>query len=141
MTMRTKIILCGAGFAGLVAASAAPAQYVYANPYGASTQMAAQRCAAAVQNRLSYRGNTNIFGALLGANASNGRVLNVTRIDPRRNSVRVQGLASSGTQVYAPYGVGAYGMLGANYAPAADLRFKCDVDYRGFVRDVDINRR
>ena len=32
-----------------------------------------------------------------------------------------------------------YGALGANYA--ADLSFSCSVDYRGFVRDVDINRR
>ena len=40
-----------------------------------------------------------------------------------------------------PTDVGAYGMLGYNYAQRADLSFKCDVDYRGYVRDVDINRR
>lgn len=42
---------------------------------------------------------------------------------------------------YGPYGVGAYGALGYNAYGGADLSFRCDVDYRGFVRDVDINRR
>jgi hypothetical protein len=40
---------------------------------------------------------------------------------------------------YGPYGVGAYGALG--YASQPDLSFSCTVDYRGYVRDVDINRR
>lgn len=141
MTMMTKVIVGGAGFAALAAATPATAQYGY--PYGYShmanvTNIAAERCAAAVQNRLSYRSSNNIFGALLGANTT-GRVLSITRVNPNRNMVRVRGVASSGRMAYSPYGVGAYGMLGANYA--ADLSFKCDVDYRGYVRDVDINRR
>lgn len=144
MTMMTKVLMGGAGFAALAAATPATAQYGY--PYGYQnygyannvTQVAAQRCAAAVQNRLSYRSSSNIFGALLGANTQ-GRVLSVTRVNPNRNMVRVRGVASSGRMAYNPYGAGAYGMLGANYA--ADLSFSCDVDYRGYVRDVDINRR
>lgn len=140
MTMMTKVLVGGAGFAALAAAVPASAQYGY--PYGYSnmsnvTQVAADRCAAAVQNRLSYRSN-NIFGALLGANTT-GRVLSITQVNPNRNTVRVRGIASSGRVAHNPYGVGAYGMLGSNYA--ADLSFRCDVDYRGYVRDVDINRR
>jgi hypothetical protein len=42
--------------------------------------------------------------------------------------IRVRGLASSGR----------YGGYGYN---AADLSFRCDVDYNGYVRNVDINRR
>ena len=42
---------------------------------------------------------------------------------------------------YGPYGVGAYGALGYGANAAADLSFRCGVDYRGYVRDVDINRR
>jgi len=38
-----------------------------------------------------------------------------------------------------PYGVGAYGALGYAYQP--DLSSRCDADYRGYVRDVDIMRR
>jgi hypothetical protein len=142
-----KILAGGAGIAALAAAAPATAQYAYpygysSNPYGYSsnvTQVAAQRCAAAVQNRLSYRGSNGILGAILGRNDSGGRVLTVTQVNPNRSAVRVRGLATSGRMAYNPYGVGAYGMLGSNYA--ADLSFKCDVDYRGYVRDIDINRR
>jgi hypothetical protein len=42
---------------------------------------------------------------------------------------------------YGPYGYGAYGVLGYSYANASDLQWRCDVDYRGYVRDVDIRRR
>ena len=149
MTYMTKILLGGAGFAALAAAAPATAQY-YGNPYYgnqyayASTNAAAQRCAAAVQNRLARRGSNGILGAIFGVNtyaSGYGRVLSVTRVTPTANSVRVRGIASSGRMAYNPYGMGAYGMLGSNYSTAADLSFKCDVDYRGFIRDVDITRR
>ena len=69
-----------------------------------------------------------------------GKTLQVTRVNPRRSTVRVRGLASSGANYgYGPYGVGAYGAVGYGYAP--DLSFRCDVDYRGYVRNVDIDRR
>jgi hypothetical protein len=150
MTIMIKTLALGAGFAALAAASPASAQYYpygYGNAYGynnvsTATNVAAQRCAAAVQNRLSTRGSTGIIGQLFGINNySSARVLSVTQVNPRRNSVLVRGVASSGRMAYNPYGVGAYGMLGSNYAQAADLSFRCSVDYRGFVRDVDINRR
>ena len=147
MTIMIKSLALGAGFAALAAASPASAQYYppYGNAYGYhanATNMAAQRCAAAVQNRLSTRGSTGIIGQLFGVNSySNARVLSVTQVVPRAQTVRVRGVASSGRLAYNPYGVGAYGMLGSNYAQAADLNFRCTVDYRGFVRDVDINRR
>ena len=40
-----------------------------------------------------------------------------------------------------PYGYGHYGALGYNYANAADLSFRCDVDNRGRVRNIDCDRR
>ena len=141
MTIMIKSLAAGAGLAALAAATPATAQY-YGYGYGYnSTQVAAQRCTAAVQNRLSSRaGMSGIFGAIFGNNTPQGRVLSVTRVDPRRNTVRVRGLASSGTSYgYGPYGVGAYGAVGYSYRP--DLSFSCSVDYRGYVRDIDINRR
>ena len=147
MTIKIKTFALGAGFAALAAAAPASAQYYqpYGNAYGYNhnaTNMAAQRCAAAVQNRLSVRGRTGILGALFGVqNYNNARVLNITRVNPNRNVVRVRGTATSGRLAYNRYGVGAYGMLGSNYALRPDLSFRCDVDYRGYVRDVDINRR
>lgn len=147
MRIMTKILAGGVGIAAFAAASPAAAQY-YAPPYGYgygygahSPQMAAQRCSAAVQHRLNTRGGLNgIIGAVLGARSAGGRVLQVTQVNPRRNTVRVRGLASSGANYgYGPYGVGAYGAVGYGYAP--DLRFSCNVDYRGYVRNVDIDRR
>ena len=147
MTIMIKSLALGAGFAALVAAAPATAQYYqpYGNAYGYhanTTNMAVQRCSAAVQQRLSVRGRTGIIGSLFGINNySTARVLSVTQVTPRAQTVRVRGLASSGRMAYNPYGVGAYGTLGANYALQPDLRFNCTVDYRGFVRDIDINRR
>ena len=160
MTM-TKLLAGAAGLAAIAVSAPAAAQYAYANPYAYQNQyanpyarsyaynnnmtaMATQRCSAAVQNRLYRRtssGVTGIVGALLGANTmSTGRVLAVTQVVPRGSTVRVRGLASSGrSSGYGPYGVGAYGALG--YASQPDLSFKCDVDYRGYGRDVDIMRR
>src|SRR6186713_2860479 len=94
-----KMMALGGGFAALAAATPATAQY-YGNYYGNYgnygynnnvTAVAAQRCQAAVQNRLSYRTNTGgLFGAILGTSTS-GRVLGVTQVTPRRNDVRVRG--------------------------------------------------
>ena len=154
MTMM-KLLAGAAGLAAIATAAPAAAQWGYANPYASPygnaygynsnlTAMATQQCSAAVQNRLyrrSSNGVTGIVGALLGANTmSSGRVLAVTQVIPRGSTVRVRGLATSGRSTgYGPYGVGAYGALGYGYQP--DLSFKCDVDYRGYVRDVDIMRR
>ena len=142
-----KLMTLGGGFAALAAATPATAQYYpnYGyNNYGYNnnvTQIAAQRCQAAVQNRLSYRtsNNNGILGAILGSNNTSGRVLGVTQVTPRHNTVKVRGVASTGRMAYNQYGMGYYGTLGANYQP--DLTFSCDVDYRGYVRDVGINRR
>ncbi len=160
MRMIKMMIAGGAGLAALAAAAPATAQYGYASPYGyaqpyrysqyayggVNTSVATQQCTAAVQNRLYNRTSIGgIIGAILGANTmSNARVLGVTRVSPNNGYVRVRGIASSGRYAYnsySPYGVGAYGALGYGYRQAADLSFKCDVDYRGYVRDVDINRR
>ena len=163
MSMIKKTLGLGVGIAAIVAASPASAQYYgyryaqpsygYAQPYGygqqygygMNTSVATQQCTAAVQSRLYNRSSIGgILGVLLGANTT-GSVVGVTQVSPRGNGlIRVRGLASSGRMAYngyGPYGVGAYGSLGYGYANSADLSFKCNVDYRGYVRDVDIHRR
>jgi len=155
MTMMKKILAGGAGLAAMAAAAPAAAQYYpysyapsqyygynYGYGYANSTALAQQRCTAAVQARLNNRTSiSEILGSVLGYNTA-GRVVSITQVTPRSNTVRVRGLASSGRMAYnnyGPYGVGAYGALGYAYQP--DLSFSCSVDYRGYVRDVDINRR
>jgi hypothetical protein len=152
VTSMMKLLAGGAGLAALAAAAPASAQYPYGYNYGynnygynygygaVNTQTAASQCTAAVQNRLYTRtGLTGIIGQLLGVSGTSARVLSITRVTPNRNSIRVRGLATSGRYAYNPYGAGYYGALGAGYVP--DLSFKCDVDYRGYVRDIDIDRR
>ena len=122
-------------------------QQQYANPYAyqgynvATTQAAAQRCSAAVQQRLqSRKGLSSVVASLLGVPTATPRVVGITDVTPRQSSVRVRGYASSGRNSgYGAYGVGAYGSLGYAYQP--DISFSCSVDYRGYVRDIDINRR
>ena len=137
----TKLFAGTAGLAARATAAPAAAQYYGYPAYRASaTNMAVQQCSAAVQARLNNRGRGGILGALFGLNTGfNGRVLSVTRVNPNRNTVTVRGLATSGRYAYNPYGYGAYGAVGYSYQP--DLSYRCRVDYRGYVRDVDINRR
>lgn len=156
--MLMKILTAGAGLAAIAAAAPATAQYQYGYPqygysqYGnayshynnryARAQMAASQCTAAVQARLNnQRGLQGILGSVLGVPATQARVLAVSSVTPSRSRVRVRGLASSGRMASNPYGYGYYGALGYNYANAADLSFRCDVDYRGRVRNIDFNRR
>jgi hypothetical protein len=166
MLIMTKLLAGAAGIAALAVAVPAAAQYgyyqsnPYANSYGYQTNryannyaynsyavnpsVASQQCTSAVQSRLYNRSSIGgILGAFLGANTQ-GRVLSITQASPTRYGMRIRGLASSGRMAsngYGPYGVGAYGGLGYGYASQADLSFRCDVDYRGYVTKVDINRR
>jgi hypothetical protein len=162
MKLMTKMMAGGVGLAAIAAAAPAAAQYYpygYANPYaysnpygsygayGTSSAVATQQCTAAVQSRLYNRTSlAGILGSLIGIPTNSyGRVVSITQAYPRSSGgFTVRGLATSGRMAYnnyGPYGVGAYGSLAYGYAQPADLSFKCNVDYRGYVRDVDINRR
>ena len=162
-----KTILAGATSVAAFAAAPASAQYYqsygYAQPYsyaqsygyngysayGANTAMAQQQCTAAVQNRLYNRTSLgSILGSLVGIPTNQGRVVGITSIQPRSyGTVRVNGIATSGRYAYnnynpyGAYGYGAYGSLGYNTAAMADLSFRCDVDARGYVRNVSVWRR
>lgn len=150
MRMIKKILAGTAGMAALATSAPAAAQY-YPNRYnaygyGVNSNVAAQQCTAAVQNRLYNRTNLgSILGSLVGIPSNpRGRVVSITSSMPTRMGMRIRGLASSGRYAYnsyGPYGYGAYGALGYRYNAAADLSWRCDVDYRGYVRNVDINRR
>jgi len=133
------------------------------NPYGnfgyggygaADPQVAVNQCAAAVQQRLAYQYRPGGYGGGYGSgygspygytNAySNARILGIASVQQRSaTTLRVRGYATSGMAYnsYSPYGYGAYGSLGYGQAQPADLSFRCDVDYRGYIRDIAINRR
>ena len=69
------------------------------------------------------------------------RVAAITEVRRRSNGLRVRGLIDSGAygSPYAyPYGNQTY--VDPRYARTGDLTFRCDVDYRGYVRNVRIGR-
>ena len=149
----TKILAGGAAIAAVASAAPAAAQYYpgYGYPgygsganvigqvlndvlgngygnYGANSQVGVKQCAAAVQQRLS--GGYNGYGYNNYAYNNGARVLGISRVEPRNNGeIMVRGVANSGRYAYGYNGQGQ-----------VDLTWKCRVDYRGFIRDIDINR-
>jgi hypothetical protein len=84
-------------------------------------------------------------------NAGAARVVAITNVERRSNGLKVSGLMATGmaynqgygNQGYGNQGYGnqGYGQQGYGYnQQVADLRFSCRVDYRGYVRDIDIKR-
>jgi len=158
----SKLLAGGVAIAAVAVSAPAAAQYYpgygygYGNPYGgnvvgqvlndvlgngygnygrANSQVAVNQCAAAVQSRLS--GGYNGYGYNSYSYNNGARVLGISRVEPRNNGeLVVRGVANSGR--YAAYGYNGYNNYNAQ--SQVDLTWKCRVDYRGFVRDIDINR-
>jgi hypothetical protein len=125
--------------------------------YGVNSQAAVQRCAAAVEQRINrdygnrsggygYGGYGGYGGSYNGYAAGNARVLGVTSVERRSNNgLRVRGVATANANMgaygggYGGYG-GGYGGYGGGYAPQGELRFKCNIDYRGYITDIDLDR-
>lgn len=128
MTM-AKIFGGSVGLAAIITAPAT-AQYNPDSPAGVQAQLAAQQCSAAVEAELKTRD----YGAVSAPGTSG--VLTVTRADAEKRFVRVRGTATSGV----PSTIGAVGALAAAQAPTADLTFKCRIDYRGRILELDIDR-
>jgi len=101
----------------------------YNNGYGYNQQAAVNQCAAAVQQRLSGGNGAYGYGYNNAYAYGRGRVLGISRVEPRSNGLTVRGVASTGN--YAGYG--------GNQAQV-DLSWRCKTDYRGFIADIDINR-
>jgi hypothetical protein len=111
------------------------------NGYGyngaGNSQAAVSQCVGAVQARLSGGGYGGYGGYGYNGYGNNGaygggRVLGISRVEPRSNGgLTVRGVANSGR--YA----GAYGYNGQGQV---DLTFKCKTDYRGFVTNVELQR-
>ena len=134
MTAITKFLAGGAAIAALASAAPATAQfypgYGYGNPYGGggygygsaiNSQAVVNQCVNAVQARLSGYGYGYGYG---------GRVLGISSVSPRNDGgIAVRGVAASGR--YVGYGYGGQ---------SPDLTFRCRTDFRGFIREVTINR-
>ena len=142
----------GVTAAALISAAPAAAQYYPGSPYGYGipvsppvnqpygggygyNQVAINQCVGAVQARLNgdYGGYGGYgYNGYGGPNGYGGaRVLGISRVEPRSNGgLTVRGVANSGR--YAGYGYGG--------GDQADLTWRCKIDYRGFISDIDIDR-
>jgi len=113
------------------------------NRYQTNDRVAVERCASAAMAQASaqYRGNGYGQGyGNQGYYPAQMRVTGITDVRRRNNGVRVTGLLDSGSGGgNPPYG-NAYGYQGQGYAAQGDLTFRCNVDYRGAVTNVRINR-
>ena len=131
------------------------------NNYGyANDRMQIDRCAAAVEQRINrdygYRYGAPYDAPYGGYGAygyqGSARVLGITRVERRSNTtLRVRGVATAQATGYnqpygAPYGAPYGGQYGGPYGSAygynqaGELTFKCDIDYRGYIRDIDLDR-
>lgn len=144
-------------------------RYGYGYQGYANDRSQIDRCAVAVEQRINrdygYRYGSP-YGAPYGSPYGNqygynqyaqggAKVVGITRVERRSNTTtRVRGVATANAyanQYGAPYGnpYGApyggqygnpYGYNNYGYANAGELTFKCDIDYRGYIRDIDIDR-
>ena len=130
MTTMVKILAGAAGLAAIAGAVPAIAQINPESAAGTQAQLAAKQCATAVEARL--KGGD--YGALSVPDTA--RVLTVTRADATKRFVRVRGTATSGVPAIA----GTVGAVAAAESPPADLTFKCRIDYRGRILEIDIDR-
>jgi opacity protein-like surface antigen len=90
------------------------------NRYNVSDRQAIRQCAfAAVQRSQGYSG--------YGGYNNFARVTAITDVERRTFGVRVRGLLATARSGYN----GGYGR--------GDLGFRCDVDYRGYVRNVRLD--
>jgi hypothetical protein len=111
-----------------------------ANRYNVNDRTAISQCANAAMVRAQsqyrgYNGNQG-YGYGQGYAAPAMRVTAITSVERRNNGLRVRGQMSSG---YGGQYGGQYGYQDQRYAQG-DLSFRCNVDYRGYVSSVRINR-
>ena len=123
------------------------------NRYQANDRYAVERCATAAMAQASTRYGSRYPQGYGYQNQGYGygnqghasmRVTAITEVRRRNNGVRVSGLLDSRAGAYPPYG-NAYGYQGQGnhnprYAGQGDLTFRCNVDYRGAVSNIRINR-
>lgn len=119
--------------------------------YGVDQRALVNRCVAAVTNRIDRTYAYNRYGQYgyggygaygYGQAYGGARVLGITDIDRRSGGLRVRGVATANAQA-AAYGYGNQYGYGSPYGyaqPTGELSFKCNIDYRGRITDIDLDR-
>jgi hypothetical protein len=107
------------------------------NRYNVTDRQAVSQCASAAMTQAAARYG-NGYNRGYGNNGYNGalRVTSITDVQRRNDGLRVSGIMSPG---YGGQYENTYGYQNRNVA-AANLSFRCNVDYRGAVTNVRIGR-
>ena len=104
-------------------------------------RQAVSQCATAViaQAQSQYGGGYGGYGGSYNRGYSTMRVSSITDVERRQNGLRVRGTLNSGYGGGYGGGYGQNGYQNRGYA-SGDLTFRCNVDYRGAVTNIRINR-
>ena len=143
-------------------------QYAYGN--GVNSQAAVQRCAAAVEQRINRDYNRTLMAATAPITATAvttatavitaayaqpqgaARVLGVTSVERRSDNgcgsaesrrPMLMPAATAPLMAVAMAGTAAMLRSRATAMPRSrggELTFKCNIDYRGYIRDIDLDR-
>lgn len=119
------------------------------NRYNVNDRTAVSRCASAALAQAQRQYPYGAYGRAYQQPYVYGqrnyqammRVAAITEVRRRSSGLRVRGLIDTGaygTPYTNPYGNQPY--VDPRYARTGDLTFRCDVDYRGYVRNVRIGR-
>jgi len=120
------------------------------NRYNVNDRGAVARCASAAVQQAQARYRPNAYNQ--GYNQGYGgqgyaynqrgygiRVTAITSVERRSNGLRVRGLLDTGQGGYGNQGYPGQGYGAQGYANG-DLTFRCNVDYRGYVSGLKIDR-
>ena len=118
------------------------------NRYNVNDRSAVSRCAGAAMQQAQARytpynqGYNQGYGNQGYAYNQRGygiRVTAITNVERRSNGLRVRGLLDTGRGGYGNQGYNGQGYGAQGYANG-DLTFRCNVDYRGVVSGLKIDR-
>jgi hypothetical protein len=122
------------------------------NRYNVNDRSAVSRCASAAMQQAQarytpYGYNQGYPGGQQGYNqgyaynqrGNSIRVTAITSVERRSNGLRVRGLLDTGRGGYGNQGYNGQGYGAQGYANG-DLTFRCNVDYRGIVSGLKIDR-
>lgn len=104
------------------------------NRYNVSDRQAIRQCAFAAVQRAQSGYPGGYAQAYPGYN-NYLRVTAITDVQRRSNGVRVHGMLGNGRVYNQPYDP-RFPNRGGDRGGRGDLSFRCDVDYRGYVRNV-----
>lgn len=88
--------------------------------------------------RVPDRYRTDPYVRQYGAHGGQARVAGITDVDRKSYGLKIEGVALSGRYV-ADYN--RYGRSGYGYGQRPDIKWECEIDRAGYIRDIEIKRR